>query len=461
MTALTRLESQPAHEHPICGDGSLKQTYEHLLLSGDSGQRRALARSFLQRQLEQAADLPEDMPRDVSALQTFVEQHCVEVARQYADYLQQRKAGGSRQFFSNKAHALFFLQAVAPTKLVDGAWLYGLLEHWRDPRFQGLICTYLEELGDGNPAQNHVVIYRKLLAEHGLQDTGVIADEHYLQGAIQLALGECSEAFLPEVIGYNLGYEQLPLHLLISAYELSELGIDPYYFTLHVTIDNASTGHAHKAVQAVMQLLPIEGDREAFLRRVSLGYRLNDLGKGSRAIIESFDLYGEVLDMLERKRPFGQHMHSDYCRFEGKTVNQWLSAPEQLPDFLTALENKGWIKRHQDPQASRFWQLIDGDGAAMFGVFSPYEKQLLRDWIAGDWKSDCPPTAVRRGTQAKSQLPVPTHDPDVRSLEATLKGHTADEQMQALIPWLSAHRHAHPAGLMATRRFIELKSRLR
>ena len=58
--------------------------------------------------------------------------------------------------------------------------------------------------------------------------------------------------YLPEVIGYNLGYEQLPLHLLISSYELSELGIDPYYFTLHVTIDNASTGHAQKAVQAVL-----------------------------------------------------------------------------------------------------------------------------------------------------------------------------------------------------------------
>ncbi|PMZ30228.1 hypothetical protein C1X25_37625, partial [Pseudomonas sp. GW247-3R2A] len=83
-----------------------------------------------------------------------------------------------------------------------------------------------------------------------------------------------------------------------------------YYFTLHVTIDNASTGHAQKAVQSVLQLLPVEGDREDFLRRVALGYRLNDLGQGSRAIIESFDLDAELLNMLERKRPFGQHMHS-------------------------------------------------------------------------------------------------------------------------------------------------------
>ena len=458
MTALTRLQSRPAHEQAISAAGSLMQTYEQLLLSDDA---HALARTFLHAQLQQAASLPQDMPQDLLALQDFVEQHFADVARQYADYLKARKAGGGRQYFSNKAHALFFLQAVAPTKLVDGAWLSGLLQHWRDPRFEGLICTYLEELGDGNPAQNHVVIYRRLLAELGLQDSGVIADELYLQGAIQLALGECADEFLPEVIGYNLGYEQLPLHLLISAYELAELGIDPYYFTLHVTIDNASTGHAHKAVQSVSQLMPLEGDRDEFLRRVALGYRLNDLGQGSRAVIESFDLYGEVLSMLERKRPFGQHMHSDYCRFEGQTVNQWLSVPEQLPGFLTALENKGWIKRHQDPQDSRFWQLIEGDGAAMFGVFSPYEKQLLHDWIAGEWTPACPPPAYRRSNQDAVEPVLPANDPDVQSLKSALEGRAAAEQMQVLIPWLSAQRHSHPAGLLATRLFIELKPSLR
>jgi hypothetical protein len=461
MTALTPLQTRPVHEHRIPPASSIKQTYELLLTAGSAVERLTLARTFLEAQLQQAADLPEEMPQDLQALQGFVEQHSADVARQYADYLQRRKAGEPRRFFSSKAHALFFLQAVAPTKLVDGAWLFGLLQHWRDPRFDGLICTYLEELGDGNPAQNHVVIYRKLLAENGLQGASPIADEYYLQGAIQLALGECSDDFLPEVVGYNLGYEQLPLHLLISAYELSELGIDPYYFTLHVTIDNASTGHAQKAVQSVLQLLPLEGDRDAFMRRVAAGYRLNDLGLGSRAIIESFDLYNEMLGMLERKRPFAQHMHSDYCRFEGKTVNQWLSSPGQLPDFLQAMENKGWIKRHQDPQDSRFWQLIEGDGAAMFGVFSPYEKQLLHDWIAGDWAPEHRHTPPRRAVSAPTAPLLPINDPDVQRVHAALGSQHPHEQLQALIPWLSAHRHAHPAGLLATRRFIELKSGLR
>lgn len=457
MTVLTRLQAAPTQLKAIDAAGNIRSIYERLLREDDS---RALAQSFLDEQLQLAAALPEELPQDPSTWHDWVAAHSADVARQYAEYLQQRKAGGPRQFFASKAQALYFLQAVAPTKLVDGAWLYGLLQHWRDPRFSGLLCTYLEELGEGNPAQNHVVIYRKLLAEHDLDHASPILDERYLQGALQLALGACGDEMLPEAIGYNLGYEQLPLHLLISSYELTELGIDPYYFTLHVTIDNASTGHAQKAVQAVLDLMPLEADRADFLRRVSQGYRLNDLGQGSRAIIEGFDLERELLAMLERKCPFAQHMHSDYCRFEGKTVNQWLAEPEHLPGFLQALQNKGWIKRHEDPQASRFWQLIDGDGAAMFGVFSAYEKQLVHDWIAGDWQPANKPAALRRHAASNAPIEVPEQDPDVQILNEALQGHDTHAQMATLIPWLAPARHAHPAGLLATRRFIELKSRL-
>lgn len=63
---------------------------------------------------------------------------------------------------------LYFLRAVAPTKLVDGAWLYGLLPHWRNARFADLVRTYVEELGEGAADENQVLIYRKLLSRHGL-----------------------------------------------------------------------------------------------------------------------------------------------------------------------------------------------------------------------------------------------------------------------------------------------------
>jgi hypothetical protein len=55
-----------------------------------------------------------------------------------------------------------------------------------------------------------------------------------------------------------------------------------------------------------------------------------------------------------------------------------------MPEFLAALEAAGWIKRNEAPENSRFWKLINGERAEMFGVFTNYEQQLIRDWITGD-----------------------------------------------------------------------------
>ena len=459
MTLLTALSGQPA-SLTDSAQGHHQRVYRQLY--GETPDAAELARDYLQDQLAQVEETDCDLPEAPEHLAAWVEQRCAVVAQAYADYLEQRQQGRPRRYFHNKAHALYVLQRVAPTKQVDGAWLYGLLHYWQDQRFDGLLTTYLEELGDGEAAQNHVVIYRKLLSDHDADSEAGLEDEHYLQGALQLALGLCADQFLPEVIGYNLGYEQLPLHLLITAYELSELGIDPYYFTLHVTIDNASSGHASKAAQSVLGLLPLGEGRAAFYRRVAAGYRLNDLGPGTTAVIQQFNLHDEVVAMLERKRTFGQHMHSDYCRFEGQTVNQWLAKPGQIGDFLTALQDKGWIKRNQDPADSRFWQLIEGAGAAMFGVFSAAEKQLLHDWIAGDWASGqrVPPVRPGRGSRLAREQQCPA-DPDTQALADSLWNLPDEQQLSALIPWMSARRHSSPAGLYATRRFIQLRARLR
>lgn len=459
MTLFTALSGQPA-SITHSGPGQYQRLYQQLY--GETDGAEAAARDFLQAQLARVKDAPSELPEMPEQLHAWVEQRCAAVARDYAEYLEQRQQGRPRRYFQNKAHALYVLQRVAPTKQVDGAWLYGLLRYWQDPRFDGLLTTYLEELGDGEAAQNHVVIYRKLLNQHDADSEAGLEDAHYLQGALQMALGLCAEEFLPEVIGYNLGYEQLPLHLLITSYELSELGIDPYYFTLHVTIDNASSGHACKAAQSVLSLLPMGEGRAQFYRRVAEGYRLNDLGPGTTAIIDQFNVQDEVVAMLERKRSYGQHMHSDYCRFEGKTVNQWLAQPGQIGAFLQALEDKGWIRRNEDPAESRFWQLIEGAGAAMFGVFSGYEKQVLHDWIAGDWISGerVPPARPGRGSRFSQGQDQPA-DPDTQALIDSLWNLPDQHQLTALIAWMSARRHCTPAGLYATRRFIQLRARLR
>ena len=339
------------------------------------------ARAYLRAQIEATRAEPDELPDAPWQLPGWIQGRSEAVGLSYREYLAARKNVAPRRYFSNKSHALYFLKGAAPTKLVDGAWLYGVLSRWENPDYHPLIKTYLEELGDGVPDKNHVTLYRRLLAAHGCEHWEGLSDDYFVQGAIQLALAYCADQFLPEVVGYNLGYEQLPLHLLITSYELNELGIDPYYFTLHVTVDNAGSGHAHKAVQAVRSLAAQSSDPAAFWRRVLDGYRLNDLGACTTSIIGSFDLEAELVEIFTAKAAIGKNMHSDYCRVAGRSVNDWLSEPADIPAFLKAMEDAGWIQRGEPVENSRFWRLIQGERAEMFGVFSAYEQEVLRDWI--------------------------------------------------------------------------------
>lgn len=414
------------------------------------------ARRFLRDQLQQCATCPAELPSDPAQLENHVLQSNSRTARAWRDYLLTRKQGQPRRYFSSRAHALYFLRNVAPTKLVDGAWLYGTLTHQQDPRMLGLIRTYLEELGDGEPEQNHVVLYKQLLAREDIQDHEDLAPERFIQGAIQLALGHLTDEFLPEVIGYNLGYEQLPLHLLITTYELTELGIDPHYFRLHITIDNASTGHARRAARAVLENLPHDDLKHSFYKRVCRGYLLNELGSSSTSVIDEFNLDKELRRVLEKKARVARHMHSDRCRIEGRTINEWLDSRGEIPGLLDALQHQGWIRRHENPEKSRFWRLITATRAPMLGVFSGYELQLLHDWIAGEWQYE--KTAGRPGpgssTASLSELESGERQRQEEvELRKTLAALPEKERLQHLREWLSPDRHFTPTGLAATRLF--------
>jgi hypothetical protein len=486
-----------------------------------SADARTQAKDLLLSSLVQCGDLncalEDDLPADFDALDQWSLAAIAQAGAQYQAYLTARKHGGPRRYFPTRSHALHFLKAVAPTKLVDGSWLYGLARQWDDPAFSPLVQTYLDELGNGIPEQNHVVIYRRLLAALGCGNWQSLPDDYFAQGALQLALAHNAEEFLPEIIGFNLGYEQLPLHLLITAYELDELGIDPTYFTLHVTVDNLVTGHARMALDALAACDRGDSSTPEFQERVRRGFRLNNLGVSTTAAIAAFDLEQEVIACLAAKAVVGQHVHSDYCRFDGRTVNDWLSVPTDIPQFLATLERRGWIQRNQDPDNSRFWRLLHGDRASMFGVFTPNELQLVHDWIAGDTANgasyltavapagtarELPENMAHRVTpfrrqhrsnatsgakqtpeakprSARGLLRLPSEHRavaatpcdldrqsalsaagfrfELRDLEEKLATASSREEMAAiLVPLLSPARHHTPQGLMATRVFSQL-----
>lgn len=414
---------------------------------------------FLLTQLRLVESIEVDIPDNPRHLVHWLAQNVKNIGEQYHSYIAARDAGAPRRFFSTRSHALHFLRAVAPTKMVDGAWLYGLLNQWPDPYLAPFIDIYLDELGQGNADQNHVLLYRRLLAYEGINTELPLSDAHFIQGAIQLALARHVKEFLPEIIGFNLGYEQLPLHLLISAYELAELGIDPYYFTLHVTIDNFDSGHAQKSLQGALALIPKLDDDGEFYQRLINGYKLNSLGLSTAQIIAQFSADEEVLLMLRHKSELGRFMHADNIRIEERTVNEWLSAPQQIGDFIAALIRAGWIKRNQDPNRSRFWRMIAASNGVMAGVFNRAEQRLIYDWICGDWQAGKNEilNVGRISRQRAARTDSSDINNDVQRLQQQLN--QFDEpaaKLDSLVPYLSPSLHYTPIGLAATRLFCEL-----
>lgn len=455
------------------GEVPLASLYHRLRDGVPDAATRDEAAQFLAQEIDRLDPAASQLPASPDDLLDWMEATTQSVHARYAAYLEERRAGAPRRFFGNRAHALFVLRSIAPTKLVDGAWLYGLVAHWRNPRLADLVRTYVEELGEGAIDKNHVVLYRSLLARYALDPLDGLDDALYRQGVIQLALGWNAQRFLPEVVGFNLGYEQLPLHLLITAYELNELGLDPYYFTLHVTVDNPDSGHARRACQAALDLLPKLDDGGAFWRRMRLGAQLADAGLGTGAVIAGFDSEQEVLRILRHKARSGSGAHSDYCKVAGRGVNDWLAAPGDLPAFLAALQQAGWIRRGEPAGNSRFWKLLQGDRAEMFGVFSSYELQVIHDWIRGPASSDgapyteAPPAdastrrrptfraAVRNGMVAAvgDEAPVRLLDPDLQVMQERLRTVDGTGRDALLVEAMSPATHWTPAGLEATRQF--------
>ena len=451
--------------------------YAHLAHHLPSEDERRAAANFLHQVIDELATAEDGLPENPGELTAWMQANVEKVHAQYQTYLQGRKGGAPRRYFMNRAHALYFLRNVAPTKLVDGSWLYGLCAHADNARLSDLVTTYVEELGDGLPDKNHVKLYRALLASNGLDPMEDLPDPLYRQGLVQLALGWNAHEFLPEIIGFNLGYEQLPLHLLITAYELNELGIDPYYFTLHVTVDNADTGHAMRACTAALENAPRIDDGGDYWRRVRAGAKLGDTGVSTLEVIQSFDIDNEVVRIFAHKSPSGHGAHSDFCKVAGRSVNDWLSNPDDMPEFLAALEQANWIKRNRPVGESRFWQLLQGERAEMFGVFSPYELQAIHDSIRGvdsvdgaHFEAAASPGAkprqmsfrvaerlkAARGAQALAASSTQSQalDTDLALFEDRYPTLDAIGKRELLVQAMSPALHWAPIGLQATRLFI-------
>lgn len=358
------------------------------------------------------------------ALKRFLHTNHVSASDRYEAYLARRKAGGPRELWPTREHALEWIRLASPVKYVDGVWGAGVLENINDAyRHPGKIAWQVvsEEFGDGDIGKNHIFVYHQLMESLGLgavdSTTGRALQGHqagfdglmpeqgvprcWKAAVAQQCVGILASEFFPEALGFNMAYEALPYHLMIESYELRELKIDDYYFALHITIDNADSGHAAMGRIAVEQYLSqveaAEGvaKRDEMWRRVQAGVVLADTLPTTPWGPRQFDphtwtpvadslppptkLENAVAALFLRKAPASAKMHcTSRIRIGGRSLESWLDPAaidiQRSLDFVRCLSGKDRIRA-----GSRLMKEIEW-GGRMFGAFTKSETELLRQW---------------------------------------------------------------------------------
>lgn len=284
-----------------------------------------------------------------------------------------------------------------------------------------------EEFGDGDLAKHHVHLYYELIRSldpsaqpgHVAGFDGLASDEGSHQCWTAAVAQQCvgllagTDAFFPEALGFNMAYETLPYHLLVTSKELRELRIDDYYFALHITIDNPDSGHAALARMAVERFLEGVKERDgesamqAMWKRVQAGVVLADgllttpagpiefearngswqpRNAASRpAPRPPFPIEKAMVALLAKKATASEGMHcSSRIRIEGATIEEWLDPftfnQDKALRFLRALGKlRPWVVPG-DTVKSRLMRELQW-GGRMFGAFSGQETALVQKWI--------------------------------------------------------------------------------
>jgi len=230
---------------------------------------RSAATAYLQRRLAEAGALPPAWTGGQQGLEAWLELRSRNRAEEFRQYQLGRQQGAPRRHFATLAQARRFLCVQAPGLLVEGAWLHTVLDHWRQAAYMPLVKLYLDYLGKGVPAGNHVAQVRQVLAVQACSSWQDLEDSGFVQGAIRLALASAGERYLPELLGYQLAVPDQPASQPSLLLELAELGIalpaPPPSDTIIMNVLRVLLGAAPENAAETLQ-------------RLELGYGLGRIG---------------------------------------------------------------------------------------------------------------------------------------------------------------------------------------
>ncbi|OBT63944.1 hypothetical protein VE03_05945 [Pseudogymnoascus sp. 23342-1-I1] len=407
----------------------IKQLYYQLHNLEEFSEVLPQARRLLVSLLEETSAIGRTLPLhdNILSVQSFSRQGLEEfqhrrdrgIGKEWEEYNLRRKEGTPRELVGDREEAIWWLKQLSPVKYVDGAWL-GHIGKVTTPfdlskTMKGAWQILSEELGDGDLRKNHVHLYHKLLEttapdlptaeafdfghpRHQLNELSV-----WKSGIAQLLISLFPHEFLPEILGFNLHFEAISMDTLKATRELKEVGIDPYYFLLHVSIDNTHSGHSAIAIEVVCEymnhILKSEGEEAAQKAwgKLQAGYLLSSCLPGSvicpsqktpnnNPNIILVPTEAKVINIFRAKAQVAHGFHcSSRVKIGSRSVADWLDpvaleSKEWQKGLLDALSSsKYWICKG-DSRKSRFIQELQWNGR-MFGSFTQDEYDVLTEWI--------------------------------------------------------------------------------
>ena len=351
-------------------------------------------------------------------LETFLRGEKDRTADRWQQYLARRKAGSPKELFKDREAARLWLKQLAPVKYVDGAWL-GHINKITTPFALRRVTkdawqVLSEELGDGDLSKNHVHLYCELMKEikadlpdgdhpDFLNPRHELDEPHIWKAAVaQLLISLFPHQFLPEILGFNMHFEQITQETLKAAKELKEVKLNAYYFLVHISIDNADSGHTAIAMQTVVDYIEhtrkTQGDAAAqqAWKRVQTGFILSEglatepeRPSPEKPAIDRFprnELEAKVIRIFRGKVSAAHNIHcSSATRIGRRRLVDWLepdafASKQWQMEFLDDLSNqRPWIYRG-DSNKSRLIRELSWRGK-MFGSFTQAELEVVKGWI--------------------------------------------------------------------------------
>ncbi|MGF7212773.1 hypothetical protein GGE65_007408 [Skermanella aerolata] len=303
--------------------------------------------------------------------------------------------GEGEPLFRTAPQIIERIRQLAPFNQLDGSWLEKIAQAGPSNEIQGyLFEVWSDEIGNGDPAQNHANIYTDLLHSAGIYlpplasrayaDNPEIWDSSFSSPTYQSAVAQFPETYFPELLGMTLylEWEAIFLPAMVKLYDYH--GFNSLFYRLHVAIDNPVNGHGAKARDAVSRYLDHvreesgEQEMQEHWRRIWNGYlAFKFIGGGDWQyyFTNPPTLEERVVAMLEQKRHFAQLNHGPR-RLGPNFINDWF---DEIPDFLNQLIQSDLISPG-DAKNSRILDTMSFTGP-MLKVFSPREKELLAEWI--------------------------------------------------------------------------------